>query len=415
MRGRLSAMMALHYAVQGAWYPLLAVHLKDLGLSGEARGLIFATFAIGSLAAPIGAGQLADRRFAADRLLSAIYAVAAGLLTLLATGVVEGPWPIFGVFLLYWVAVAPASGLGNAIALRNLSDPRRQFGGVRLWGTVGWMVAGWIVAQVLALTGGIAEQRGAAEGFAVAAALAATLSAFALVLPRTPPLASGSGRGMGWSEALGDARDLIRRPVVALYLLTAFGVALTMPYMFQVQPPYLEGAGLPRRWIAPALTLGQVPEIAALWALPGIIRRLGDRGTLTLGIAAWALRYGSLAADPPLWLALAGIPLHGIGVACFTIAGQMFLDGHAPSHRRAGAQGLHTVVTSGVGALLGNLLAGSVVARVGDTSGVFVVPFAVNAVLLVAWAALSPRAERLNQPKADPDETRTEPVTVEDR
>jgi MFS family permease len=393
VRGRLAIMMALLYGVQGAWYPLLAIHLKDLGLSGEARGWIFATFALGCLAAPLGAGQLADRRFPADRLMAVIYVLAAVFLVVMASGAVGGAGPIFVLFLIYWVIVAPASGLGNAIALRNLDDPRAQFGGVRLWGTVGWMVAGWVVAQTMALTGSDDGPRGATEAFAVGALLAVVLAIFALRLPRTPPLASG-GRGWGLADAAADARMLARKPIVTLYFVTAFGVTLTLPYMFQVQPPYLEGIGLPRRWVAPAMTLGQVPEIVALWALPWILRRFGERGTLGLGIAAWVVRYGTLMLDPPLWLAVAGIPLHGIGIACFTIAGQMFLDGQAPPHRRAGAQGLHTVITAGIGALLGNLLAGAVVGRSGDSAVVFVVPFAVNAALLVAWVGLARRASR---------------------
>jgi MFS family permease len=393
-------MMALLYAVQGTWYPLLAVHLKDLGISGEARGWIFATFALGSVLAPIGAGQLADRRVSADRLMAVIYALAAALLGAMASGWIEGAWPIFLLFLVFWLIVAPGSGLSNTIALRNLPRPREQFGGVRLWGTVGWMVAGWIVAQVMAMTGADGERRGAFEAFAVGAVLSMAFALFCLRLPRTPPLATG-GSGWGWAEAVADASSLVRRPIVALYLITAFGVTLTLPYMFQVQPPYLEQIGLPRRWVAPAMTLGQIPEIFALWALPWMFRRLGDRGTLALGIAAWVVRYGSLSADPPLWLAIAGIPLHGIGIACFTVAGQMFLDSQAPPHRRAGAQGLHTVITAGAGALLGNLLAGAVVGRVGDSAGVFVVPFAVNAVLLVAWVGLARRASRISRPLDD--------------
>ncbi|WP_169974995.1 MFS transporter [Tautonia rosea] len=401
MRGQLAIMMGLLYAVQGAWFPLLAVHLKDLGISGEARGWIFATFALGSLAAPIGAGQLADRRVAADRLMSIIFALAAVFLGVMASGATAGAGPIFLLFFIYWVIVAPASGLSNTIALRNLDQPRAQFGGVRLWGTIGWMVAGWIVAQTMALTGSDDGPEGASEGFAVGAILAVVLAIFCLKLPRTPPLAS-SGSGWGWAEAATDARMLLRKPIVGLYFVTAFGVTLTLPYMFQVQPPYLESIGLPRRWLAPAMTLGQLPEIAALWGLPWMLRRFGDRGTLAIGIAAWVVRYGSLALDPPLWLALAGIPLHGIGIACFSIAGQMFLDGQAPPHRRAGAQGLHTVITAGLGALLGNLLAGAVVGQSGDTAVVFFVPFAVNVVLLLTWVGLAKRASRRSQPLPEP-------------
>ena len=108
------------------------------------------------------------------------------------------------------------------------------------------------------------------------------------------------------------------------FLLTALGVHLTTPFIYQVLPTYLESRGLSRAWIPTALTLGQWPEIAMLAVLPWLFRRVGPRATLALGIVAWALRFGSLAADPPLWVAVAGIPLQGIGMACFTIAGQWF-------------------------------------------------------------------------------------------
>src|SRR5947209_2031512 len=100
-----------------------------------------------------------------------------------------------------------------------------------------------------------------------------------------------------------------------------------------------------RAWVATAMSLGQWPEIAALAVMPWLLRRVGYRVTLGLGIGAYAIRFGMLTMDPPLWLATAGIPLHGIGVACFTIGGQVFVDGRASADRRASAQSLNTVVT----------------------------------------------------------------------
>src|SRR5206468_326756 len=123
---------------------------------------------------------------------------------------------------------------------------------------------------------------------------------------------------------------------------------------------YLEARGLSRAWIASAMTLGQMPEIAALAVLPWLLRRLGYRATLGLGILAYAVRFGSLLIDPPLWVALAGIPLHGVGIACFSIGGQVYLDAQAPTDRRAGVQALNVVATIGLGTLLGSLLAGEV-------------------------------------------------------
>ena len=377
---RLSGLMALIYAVQGAWWPLLAVHLQDLGISGRCRGWIFATMALGSLATPLGMGQLADRRMPTQRLLALIYALGTGLLATLALGLARRPGPLFLIFLAYWLITAPGYGLTNSLTLRNLPRPREQFGRVRLWGTVGWMAVGWAVSLVLAWSGTTEIGEGTFEAFWVAAALSVATSLYCLgFVPHTPPLAIGGRARLGRRELLALAG---RRPVW-VYLISAFGFSLTTPYMYQVIPAYLEARGLPRPWIASALTLGQVFEVLALVTLPWMFRRFGYRGTLLLGVAAWVVRYGSLVVDPPLWVGLAGVLLHGIGVACFLVGGQVFLDAHAPDEYRASAQAINMVVTTGVGSLLGSVLAGEVVSRSGgDWRVVFLVPGLISVGLL---------------------------------
>ena len=148
VRFRLSMMMALIYAVQGSFWPLLAVHLKDLGVPGRERGWIFATLAIGSIAMPLGAGQLVDRKLAGQRLLALIFALSTAVLMAIAACGWVAPVTLFALFLLFWLITAPAFALGNAIAMRHLPRPYEQFSGVRLWGTVGWMAIGWLVTPL---------------------------------------------------------------------------------------------------------------------------------------------------------------------------------------------------------------------------------------------------------------------------
>jgi MFS family permease len=182
---------------------------------------------------------------------------------------------------------------------------------------------------------------------------------YCLTLPHTPPLAVGR-RAEGIRQA---GAELFRPPGVVLVLITSFGVYLTIPLLYQVIPQYLEASGLPRAWITAAMTLGQTTEIALLVALPWLLRRFGVKATLALGIAAWLLRFLSLAFHPPLAIAVAGTLLHGAGIACFTVGAQVFLDGRAPGQLRASAQALLLVATSGLGSFVGNLLVGEVVAR----------------------------------------------------
>jgi hypothetical protein len=172
------------------------------------------------------------------------------------------------------------------------------------------------------------------------------------------------------------------------FLAIALGVHLTSPFVFQVMPTYFEARGLPRAWITSVLTLGQWPEIGMLALLPWLFRRIGAQGTLALGIGAWALRYGSLALDPPLWVAIVGVPLHGVGIACFNIAGQVFIDSQAPRERRASVQALYMVATAGLGSLGGSLLAGDLIGRcAGDYATVFLIPCVIDTALLVYFCA----------------------------
>jgi MFS family permease len=396
---RLSWMMALVYAVQGAFWPLLSIHLGDLGISERGRGWIFATLAMASFAMPLGAGQLVDRLMPTQKYLGFTFAAGTILLTLLAWGVTAHVGWLFGLFLIYWLIMAPSYSLNSSLAFRNLARPDRDYGKVRLWGTFGWMAVGWVVSGVMAWSGS-RTGRGATEAFWVAAGLSAVTALYCRTLPNTPPLAGASRR----NSSVRDVADLLRAPAMPAYLVMAFGVSLTTPFVYQVMPTYLRSSGMDRAWVATAMTLGQWPEIAALAVLPWLLRRVGYRATLGLGIGAYVLRYATLAMDPPLWLATAGIPLHGIGVACFTIGGQVFVDGRASADRRASAQSLNTVVTGGLGSLLGSLLGGEVVRLFpGRFDLVFLVPCLINLALLVyLLGRFRPSPAPLREPAAHP-------------
>ncbi|WP_422927101.1 MFS transporter [Singulisphaera sp. PoT] len=411
-RWRLSGMMALLYAVQGAFWPILAVHLHELGIDGRQRGRIFATLAIGSFLMPLGAGQLVDRLMATQNFLAIVYALGTTILVALACGVTSRPEAIFGWFLAYWLITAPATGLATSLALRNLRHAREEFGAVRLWGTIGWMAIGWAVTAAMLMTGSAHSGQGTYVAFWIASALSLVMSLYCLTLPNTPPLAATDPAGNGLREALA----LVRQREVAVLLATALGVGLTTPFVYQVLPTFLVHRGLPRGWVTTVMTLGQVPEVAALAILPGLFHRLRTKWTLALGILAYALRYGSLAIDPPLWLAIAGIPLHGIGIACFTVGAQVFIDSRAPSHRRAGAQALLLVLTAGIGPLLGSLIAGESALYFGSGHAlVFVVPCVLNVLMLAAFVlAFRPGLNPGNShaTEAVTGEPQREPLTV---
>ncbi len=167
---------------------------------------------MGSVIVPLGAGQLVDRLMRTQRFLALAYGLGAALLALLASGsVIQEGW-LFLLFLVFWMIIAPSYGLCNSLAMRHLDDPGRQFGGIRLWGTIGWMAVGWLVSLAMGWTGANRSGGGCYEAFLIATVLSIIVALYCLTLPDTPPLARDSASG-GWA-GLDETLGLFRKPDV---------------------------------------------------------------------------------------------------------------------------------------------------------------------------------------------------------
>jgi MFS family permease len=385
--------MFLQYAAQGALIPLFSVRLAELGFSPVEIGWACAMQPLAALVAPLLAGQVADRWVAAERCLAVCAALAGGLLWLMAG--LTSPGAVFAATLAYWLVMGPASTLGNALGFIHLARPERDFGRIRMWGTIGWAAAGWLVGLAVrpqawlvaaGWTGGLVNI------FRVGAVLAFALAAYALTLPHTPP----QRRRGAWLAPLAALRLLSGRPF-AVYAVCLFGVNVTLPFYAQVVPLFLEHHGVPREWLGPAMTIGQSMEIVALGLLPILLLRLGLRGTMLLGLAAWAALLGAFTLGEPLWLAVASLGLNGLCICGFLVAGQVFVNGKARGDLRASAQALVAFIT-GPGLLVGHLLAGWVRQEAG---GAFPATFGVAAAIALALVAIFLVGFKEAEPAAD--------------
>lgn len=345
LRRRLSLLMFLQYAPAGAILPLFSLRLQDLEFTPLEIGWASATQALAGLMAPLLAGQVADRWWPAERCLALYSLLSAAVLFLLAN--LQTPVHVFWASLALWLCLTPALSLGNSLSFVHLLDARRDFGGVRLWGTVGWVVASWMFGAWYRWGGARLE-----DAFRLGGICCLVLTAYALTLPHTPPRPSSGSRFAPLA-----ALRLLRLRAFAVYTAVYLGWCVTIPFLAQMNGLLLERLEVRREWLAPTMTLAQFSEVTSLWLLPMLLIRLGVRGTMLLGLIAWAAEVVLFAVGEPTWLVIASLIGHGTGVCCFLVAGQVFVQSLAQDDIRASVQALFTFL-SGVGMLLGNLLAG---------------------------------------------------------
>jgi MFS family permease len=354
LRWRLSLLMYIQYAPAGAVIPFLSLHAKELHFTPLELAYATGTQALAAVAGPL-VGQIADRWVAAERCLAIMAFMAGAALWLLAD--IADPTAFILVYLLFWLMMQPAITLGTSVCFSHLSAPERDFGPVRLWGTVGWVTSGLLLglwfglAQFLNIGG---QPRSYGDALRLGSLLSFVMGAYALTVPHTPPMRQAAAR-----LAPLAALHLLRERSFAVYFACTLGMAVTLPFSSQVTPLLLQSLGIPQPWMGPTLTLSQSMEIVSLALLPVILGRLEVRGTMLLGMIAWVGVLTLLAIGQPLWLVIGALPLNGLCVCGYFVAGQVFVNGRARGDIRASVQTLLACCT-GLGMLIGNVLVGEV-------------------------------------------------------
>ncbi len=389
LRARLGAYMFVAFAINGAWMSALAQHLKDLGFGDYEISLVLSASAIANLVAPLAAGQAVDRWFAAEKFL---LAANLGTAAFLAGAFLRTDFPSLLALMLgaqlCFVATIP---LSVSLAYRHLPDPAREFPRVRAWGTLGWVAGAWGLTGWLHVSG-----RGLRDALAIAAVLAAAAAACSPFLPHTPPR-----RGAARRFAVGEAFGMLRDPSFALFVGLMFLLQLATAFYFTRSPIFLHHVGVPKPNLPLVISIGQVVEVAMIFAMGRIFGRVGMKGVIALGILSWTLRCGIFALGAPAWLVIASMAFHGPCFAFARIAPTMYVERVAPADSRASAQSLLSLIMDGAGVLLGNLAAGFAAKRLGgDWRAFWLVPaIATACVLLVYLVAFR---ERASVPREEP-------------
>ena len=355
LRLRLSTMMFLEFFVWGAWFVTLGTYLAaDLGASGSQIALAFLTQSLGAILAPFIVGLIADRWFAAQRILGVLHLFSAVMLFLAGR---QGDFGAFFVFaLLAMISFMPTLALANSISFRRLTSPERQFPAIRVFGTIGWIVAGLLIGWLGWEAGGALENT-----FVMAAIGSALLGVYAFTLPHTPPETTGDRVTV--RDVLGlDALALLKSRSYLVFFLASILICIPLAFYYNFTNLYLNEIGV--QSAAAVQSLGQVSEALFLLVMPLMLRKLGVKRTLLIGMLALALRYALFAfgdAGSLLWLVIIGLVLHGVCYDFFFVAGQIYTDRFAPKHVRSAAQGLISLATYGVGLLIGSLISGPIV------------------------------------------------------
>ncbi len=425
LKFRLSIMMFLQYAIWGAWLPLLWDLLMNAkGFTGAEVGNIFAVGAVGAIFGPFIAGQVADRWFRTERFLALSHLIGGGLAWKMAS--LDDYNTFFWYALIYGLIYSPTLALTNSLSFHHLTDRDRDFGKIRLWGTVGWIVAGIGIGQWLLHmhAGGSSDNAkapevyaGMADAFRLSGICGITMGFFCLFgLPSTPPSKSQDGDN-ATVKALGEVS---RQPLLTLFLIAVpvscihqFYFVHTAPFLNTIQSE-LGGSGLAASLNSifgigggGLMTIGQMSEIFVLAMIPLLALTLSRKKLLMIGLLAYAARMALFAYAPMLGgvygmsLVILGVALHGFCFGCFIFVAFMVVDEECSTDVRASAQNLFNLVIIGIGIIVGSKVASSVAewasARVADgapwyakTTEMFQVPMAASLVCLVLLALLYP-------------------------
>jgi nucleoside transporter len=374
-------MMFLQYAIWGAWLPLLWPFLAGhRNFSPTEIGNMFAVGAIGAIVAPFIAGQIADRWFNTEKFLAISHILGGILVWQLAS--LESYTSFLYFSLAYSLVYSPTLSLTNSLAFHHLPDRDRDFGKIRIWGTVGWIAVGIGIGQWLLYqhtpTGATpevvsaAQAEGMADAFKLSGALGIAMGIFCFFLPSTPPAKEKK------TSAIGGALGTIKhQPLITLFLIAVpiscvhqFYFVHTAPFLGQFQNQAEGFINIVNKIVGVGggglMTIGQMMELAVLAFIPLFAKKVSRKALLCTGIVAYTLRmflfaYGPMfPADLQLPAIILGVSMHGFCFGCFIFVAFMVVDEECSADVRASAQSLFNLVIVGIGIIVGSLIAGKV-------------------------------------------------------
>ncbi|HMH34079.1 MAG TPA: MFS transporter [Puia sp.] len=359
LKVRLRLMMFLQFFIWGAWYATVGNYMRHSGMTSLIY-LAYLASPIGSILSPFFLGMIADRFFSVQKVMGVMH-VLAGIMIFAAPYFAEGPWQSPAIFLLllllHMLCYMPTVGLATATAFHLLEDKERSFPSIRVFGSGGWIVAGFLVSYVW-------KADSTALPLRVAGLAAVLMGLYSFTLPNVPP--PGAGKRSSFRDITGlTALSRLRSKPFLVFIVSLLLTSIPLATYYAYVPLFLRMAGM----ATPAfkMTFGQMSEICFLLLLPWFFIRLGIKWVFIVGMSAWMLRYAlfALAATHPMtWMMILGIVLHGVCYDFVYIAGQIYIDRKASVDIRAQAQGLFVMVSYGIGQGLGTLFAGWIFNRI---------------------------------------------------
>ena len=389
----LALMMLLEYFIWGSWYVTMSTYMSEnLHATGLQIGAAYSALAIATMISPFFVGLIADRFFAAQKIMGVLHLVGA-LLLFMATRITDNN-AFYWVILFYSLLYMPTIALSNSVAFSQMSDPGKQFPWIRVFGTLGWIIAGVVI-------GSMSIEKTSAT-FLIAAGASAALGLFSFFLPDTPPKAAASDGSA--AKALGaEAFVLFKDRPYLVFFIAAILVCIPLSFYYGFANNFLNELKVANA--ATKMTLGQISEGLFILAIPFLFYRIGVKKMLLLGMGAWILRYvffayGDNGAN--LWMLYAGIILHGVCYDFFFVTGYMYTEKKAGEKIKNAAQGLFTFATYGVGMSIGTLFSGFIADKYKLAEGhnwqsIWFVPAIIAAAVLVYFVIFFKEKREIKQ------------------
>ena len=358
---QLSFMMFLEFFIWGGWFVTLGTFLgTNLGATGAETGMAFSTQSWGAIIAPFIIGLIADRYFNAEKILGVLHLVGAFLMYQMSQ--VSDFNAFYPYVLGYMIAYMPTLALVNSISFNQMKDPAKEFSYIRVWGTIGWIVAGLGISYVFHWDSTQGMKEGLLQNtFLMTAIASGVLGLFSFTLPKTPPKVNKNEK-VKISDILGlEAIKLLYNRNFLIFFISSILICIPLAFYYQNANPFLTEIGI----VNPTgkMTIGQISEVLFMLLLPIFFKKFGFKKTLLIGMLAWAVRYLLFAygnSGELAFMLLIGIALHGICYDFFFVSGQIYTDSKAGNKIKSAAQGLITLATYGVGMLVGFWIAGQI-------------------------------------------------------